>query len=190
MRIRLLIAASVLLTVGSAYSAPPTPHISPKLAESCRPVVTDAGFVTPTGKKVALSDAVEGRPTALLVIKGYWCPVCQKQLRSTDSLRAKLEAKGAAVMGLSTEDAGTNAMLMKKLGLSYPIYGEPAARLLERLGFWSPKNGHPVPGILFLDRCGDVALRYFGRWPGKGQNDLIERTLDSLLAQPARCGES
>ena len=190
MRIGRLLSVVCLLVTTAVEAAPPSPHISPKLAASCRPVVADAGFVTPQGKAVALSEAVSGRPTALLVIKGYWCPVCQKQLRSTNALRDKLEAKGATVMGLSTEDAGTNAMLMKKLGLSYPIYGEPSARLLERLGFWSPKNGHPVPGILFLDRCGDVALRYFGRWPGRGQNDLIERTLDALLAAPARCGDA
>ncbi len=190
MRIGLLLSAVCLLASTAVYAAPPSPLIPKKLAESCRPVVTDAGFVTPQGKKVALDDTVAGRPTALLVIKGYWCPVCQKQLRSTEGLHAKLEAKGAAVMGLSTEDAGTNAMLMKKLGLSYPIYGEPSARLLERLGFWSAKNGHPIPGVLFLDRCGDVALRYFGRWPGRGQNDLIERTLEALLAAPARCGDA
>jgi peroxiredoxin len=190
MRGALLISSLLMLMAPAVQAAPPSAKIPKQLAESCRPVVEDAGFVTPEGKKIALSEVVAGRPTALVIIKGYWCPVCQEQLASSTRQLAKLEAKGAAIIGLSTEDAGTNRMLMKRLRLDFPIYGEPSARLLERLGFWSKKNGHPIPGILFLDRCGDVAYRYFGRWPGRGQDALIEKTLDQLLRAPARCGDA
>ena len=163
-------------------------HAGPSaLADSCRSVVQAPGFVAPDGSKVALAGYATGRPLAVVVVKGHWCSVCLKQLRSLSRRLSEVRAAGGEVVGLSTEDAGTNAMLMKKHGLRLPILGEPSAALLERLGFWSPKMGHPIPGLVFLDRCGDVVRRRLGRRPGVSQDQLVIETLRELARAPARC---
>jgi hypothetical protein len=79
-------------------------------------------------------------------------------------------------------------MIMRTHGLKFPVLGEPSAALLERLGFWWPEMGHPMPGLIFLDRCGDVNRRVFGRRPGSSQDDIVIDILRELAKQPAACG--
>lgn len=171
------------LFLASAAMAAPS-----KLAESCAPVVRAAGFLAPDGTKVALSDYAAGRPLAVVVVKGHWCKACTDQLSSLSKKLDKVRAAGGDVVGLSTEDAGTNRMIMEKHGLGFPVLGEPSAALLERLGFWWSEMGHPMPGLVFLDRCGNVARRVFGRRPGWSQDDIIIDILLDLAKQPATCG--
>ena len=159
-----------------------------KLAESCAPVVHAPGFLAPDGTKVALADYAAGRPLAVVVIKGHWCPACTAQLRTLSKRLDEVRATGGDVIGLSTEDAGTNKMIMLKHGLRMPVLGEPSAALLERLGFWWPQMGHPTPGLVFLDRCGDVVKRVFGRRPGWSQDDIVLDVLRQLAEQPTACG--
>ncbi len=176
------ILCALLLFATGALAAPS------KLAASCAPVVHAPGFLAPDGTKVALSDYAAGRPLAVVVVKGHWCKACTDQLQSLSKRLKDLRAAGGDVIALSTEDAGTNRMIMRKHGLHFPVLGEPSAALLERLGFWWPEMGHPLPGLIFLDRCGDVSRRVFGRRPGWSQDDLVIDILRELAKQPAACG--
>jgi len=90
-------------------------------------------------------------------------------------------------VGLSSESEEVNRALMDHLGLRFDVLGEPAGRLLERLGFWTRTARHPAPGLLFLDGCGDVAHRLFGRWPGGDQTDLVLQLLRKLAERGRRC---
>lgn len=180
----LLLATLMVLTSGVAWATSP----SSKLAESCSTVVHARGFMAPDGTKVALADYAAGRPLAVVVIKGHWCPACTDQLRTLSKKLKQVRATGGDVIALSTEDAGTNEMIMRKHALRFPVLGEPSAALLERLGFWWPEMGHPTPGLIFLDRCGDVTRRVFGRRPGWSQDEIIIDVLRELAKQPATCG--
>lgn len=176
--------ASLVVTLGPvAATAGET-----TLATSCRPVVTSPGFVLPDGERTALSTLAQGRPVAVIVIKGSWCSACRDQLLSLSEMLDEIREAGGDVVGLSTEDAGTNRMIMKDLGLGFPILGEPSARLLERLGMWIRDKGHPMPGVIFLDACGDVAARQLGRRPGVSQDAMILETLRKLAQDGSRCG--
>jgi peroxiredoxin len=91
------------------------------------------------------------------------------------------------VVGLSTDDAATNQMFAKKLGLGFQVLGAPDEKVFEQLGLWMPAMGHPLPGVAFIDPCGgkDRVLR--GRRPGRDQTDLIVRTLKKMSADATRC---
>jgi peroxiredoxin len=156
--------------------------------EDCRKVIRDDGFVLPNGARTSLAEAGGGAPLAVVVVKGHWCPVCTDQLESLSNRLREIRRTGGAVVGLSTEDAGTNQMLMDRHELGFPILSEPSARLLEQLGFWMPKMGHPMPGLIFLDHCGDFAGSYRGRRPGTSQDALIVRTLRELSERSYTCG--
>jgi peroxiredoxin len=159
-------------------------------AEACRPYVGAPGFVDAKGRNVSLREVGAGRPLAVAVIKGEWCPACRTQLEAISAKAEDVRAAGGAVIGLSTEDSGTNRKLAKELGLRFDVLGEPEAKLLKQLGFWLPEDGHPLPGVLFLDACGDVATAIVGRQPGVDQTRVILETLDRLARQPTRCGKS
>jgi peroxiredoxin len=166
-----------------------TPERAPAdRSDGCREVIQDDGFVLPDGEKVSLSHMAQGTPLAVVVIKGHWCPVCTDQLKSLSRRSKEVRRTGGTVVGLSTEDAGTNRMLMEKHGLAFPMLGEPSARLLEHLGFWMPEMGHPMPGLIFLDHCGDFAGAKKGRRPGTSQDRLILETLKDLSRRDYACG--
>jgi peroxiredoxin len=145
-------------------------------------------LVRANGTTTSLKGLAVGRPTAVVVIKGEWCTVCTDQLRSLSNRIRRIRKGGGEVVGLSTEDPGTNRMLMKRLGLSFEILSDPNGRTLEALGLYLPKLGHPMPGLLFLDRCGDVVLKRPGRRPGRSQDALVEKTL-RRLATATTCAD-
>ncbi|MEC9072985.1 MAG: redoxin domain-containing protein [Myxococcota bacterium] len=168
-----------------------TPRRTPAPADrgdECRKVIRDDGLVRPDGSRTSLAETANGAPLAIVVLKGHWCSVCTDQLESLTRRSREIRRTGGKVVGLSTEDAGTNRMLMDRHELNFPILSEPSARLLEQLGFWMPKMGHPMPGLIFLDHCGDFAGSHRGRRPGKSQDELILRTLRELGDRSYSCG--
>lgn len=174
-----------LVLSGAPAAAPPASQ-----AELCRPFVGRPSFVDAAGKKVSLREAGAGRPLAVVVIKGEWCPACRTQLEAVSAKLGDIRAAGGGVVGLSTEDSGTNRKLARELNLGFEVLGEPEAKLLKQLGFWLPADGHPLPGVLFLDACGDVAGAIPGRAPGVDQSRTIVETLQRLARAPAKCGKS
>ncbi len=115
------------------------------LAESGRPVVQAKGFLAPSGARISLADVARGRPVAVVVIKDEWCPACRAQLAELSKRISEARAAGGEVVGLSIEDAGTNRELARELGPRFDVVGEPEAQLLQRLGYWLPEDGHPMP---------------------------------------------
>jgi hypothetical protein len=61
-------------------------------------------------------------------------------------------------------------------------------RLCRSTGYHSRiVRRRPLPGVLFLDACGDVAGAIPGRQPGADQTRTIVETLERLAKAPARC---
>jgi len=125
----------------------------------------------------------EGRPLAVVVIKGYWCQACVQQLQALSKRLDEVRAVGGAVVALSNEDQGTNAAFKRKLGFDFPVLGDPGGRLLERLGMWMPEMGHPLPGFVFLEPCRPHVIRRPGRIPGRLLTDAVIRTLQQLATR-------
>ncbi len=124
-----------------------------------------------------------GRPLAVVIIKGFWCSACTDQLQDLSKRLAEVRAAGGAVVGLSTDDPGTNSLFKRKLGLGFPVLGDPSGRLMERLGMWMPSMGHPLPGFIFLPPCGDNVVRIPGRRPGRLQTQAAIKMLHELASQ-------
>jgi len=185
---RWLVLLALIVVAAPVDGAPRRDSVPVDRGEDCRRVIRDDGFVLPNGARTSLSEAGNGAPLAVVVIKGHWCPVCTDQLESLSQRVREIQRTGGAVVGLSTEDAGTNQMLMDRHELNFPILAEPSARLLEQLGFWLPKMGHPMPGLIFLDHCGDFAGSHRGRRPGTSQDALVLKTLRELAERRYSCG--
>ena len=124
-----------------------------------------------------------GRPLAVVVIKGFWCSACTDQLRDLSKRLDEVRRAGGAVVGLSTEDATTNARFARDNGVDFPVLGDPTGRLMERFGMWMPTMGHPLPGLLFLPPCGDKVVRIPGRRPGLLQTGAAIEMLRRLRTE-------
>lgn len=134
----------------------------------------------PDGDRVTLDELAPGRPVALVVMKGTWCPVCQKQLKRLSHRMPDIQAADAAVFGLSTSDAETNRRLQNRLELGFPILGDADKSLHRGLEMWVERRGHAMPGVIYLDEEGNIAKVHRGRYPGQNQTDCILDTLDRI----------
>lgn len=138
-----------------------------------RPESTEPRVQLPNGEHVELAELAPGRKVAVVVMKGPWCPVCQRQLRAVSDRLHEVQDAGGAVFGLSTGDVHTNQRLVRKLGLDFPIVSDPDYRVLEKLGMWLPRREYAMPGVIFLDEHGQIESIHRGRYPGKPQGDFI-----------------
>jgi peroxiredoxin len=138
----------------------------------------------PDGDQVTLDELAPGRPVALVVMKGTWCPVCQKQLKRLSNRMPDIQAADAAVFGLSTSEAKTNRQLQNRLELGFPILGDADKSLHRGLEMWVDRRGHAMPGVIYLDEEGRIAKVHRGRYPGQNQTDCILDTLDRISDDP------
>ena len=148
---------------------PPPPMLRRVLAWGvCALVATGAVTAQAEGPATLqdLQRLAAGRPLAVVVIKGFWCSACTDQLRDLSKHLDEVRRAGGAVVGLSADDAATNARFTRENGVDFPVLGDPTGRLMERFGMWMPTMGHPLPGLLFLPPCGDKVVRIPGRRPG------------------------
>jgi peroxiredoxin Q/BCP len=53
---------------------------------------------------------------------------------------AELRAHGAAILGLSRDDADSHAQFSGKYGLNFPLLSDPDASFIKRVGAWGTKN--------------------------------------------------
>ena len=136
--------------------------------------------VFPDGDRASLSEIAPTRPTAIVVMKAPWCPVCQRQLKALSQRLDQVQEVGGAVVGLTTADAATNTQLRRKLRLDFPILGDPSKALHEKLNLWLDGQGHAMPAIIFLDEQGDVVKLHRGRYPGQRQSAYILKTLQQI----------
>lgn len=136
----------------------------------------------PDGDQVTLDELAPGRPVALVVMKGTWCPVCQKQLKRLSNRMPDIQAADGAVFGLSTSDAKANRQLQNRLELGFPILGDSDKSLHRGLEMWMAERGHAMPGVIYLDEQGNIAKVHRGRYPGQNQTDCILDTLDRIAA--------
>ncbi|MFB6372100.1 MAG: peroxiredoxin family protein [Bradymonadaceae bacterium] len=137
-------------------------------------------LVFPDGDRAALSELSPTRPTAIVVMKAPWCPVCQRQLKALSQRLNQVQHVGGSVVGLTTADAETNAELRRKLRLDFPILGDPSKSLHKKLNLWIAGQGHAMPGVIFLDDDGDIAKIHRGRYPGQKQAGYILKNLQKL----------
>ena len=142
----------------------------------------------PAGSGTVMSRISSHTPVAVIVMKGHWCEVCVDQLERMAKLHELLRSLKVEVVGLVAESGDIpdrEILNRRKIGLN--IFGA-APRALETLGFWLPKQGHPMPGIIFLDRCGRIAATYLGRRADITQERFIIQMLEHLTREKNQCG--
>ncbi len=135
------------------------------------------------GATVTLSQVLARGPVVLTFYRGGWCPFCDLQLRSYQSVLAEIRARGAELVAVSPETPDYSLSDVEKKQLTFPVlsdagnsvarqYGlvyrlsEPLQALQTAFGNPVPKfNGDdswelPMPGTFVLDRRGVVILAH------------------------------
>ena len=93
----------------------------------------DFSGVTTDGRRVALAD-YRGRTLVMYFYPMDDTPGCTKQACSLRDHQAELAAKGAAVLGVSTQDEGSHQAFTKKFGLNFPLLADTDGRVGRAYG--------------------------------------------------------
>lgn len=89
--------------------------------------------VTTDGERVALSD-YRGRKLVLYFYPKDDTPGCTKQACSLRDRNADIRAKGAAILGVSTQDAASHAAFARKFSLDFPLLADTDGRVGRAYG--------------------------------------------------------
>jgi len=88
---------------------------------------------TTEGKRVALSD-YRGRKLVLYFYPKDDTPGCTKQACSLRDAQAAIAAKGAAVLGVSTQDEASHRAFTRKFALNFPLLADTGGRVARAYG--------------------------------------------------------
>jgi len=180
-----------LLLPGSAVrqTAPAIPSASSGSANALKLSVfedphplPEIRFQDDNGHDLTLAD-FQGR-VVLLNVWATWCVPCRKEMPTLDRLQARLGGKDFAVIALSIDRKGIEAVrdFYKEVGVEkIGIYVDPSGK---------GSRGLAIPGVpttLLIDREGREVARKLGEaeWDGPEMVSLVERTLNGQPASNA-----
>jgi peroxiredoxin len=135
------------------------------------------------GVSVTLAKVLARGPAVVTFYRGGWCPFCDLQLRSYQSVLADIHARGAELIAISPQTPDFSLSDFEKKHLAFPVLSDVGNRVartyglvyklsdvLQKLqtGFGNPIpkfNGDeswelPMPGTFVLDRTGRVAVAH------------------------------
>jgi peroxiredoxin len=160
----------------SARTAP-APHVAkPQPVRQPAPEPAQRRLLNDRGEPVALSDIAPGRNVAIVVMKGTWCPVCRAEVDRLVARAHEVWGAGGFVAVLTDHAPDRNAAYAEHTAL-WPVLSDHDHDVLSEWGLYRDGMDHPIPGVVFLDRDGQVTRVLRGRYPGREQDDMIIDTL-------------
>jgi peroxiredoxin len=121
---------------------------------------TDApGFTLPDqdGNEVSLADFA-GRKLVLVFYPGDFSAVCSDQLGLYQEVLGEIEARGAAVAGISVDSTDSHRAFREKLGLTMPLLADfhPKGEVSRAFGAYSEDYGKSARALFLVDEDGVV----------------------------------
>lgn len=146
-------------------------------------------LVHPNGNHMSLAQYANGKPIAVVVMKGTWCFVCSNAIERLDAMQDRWQSFGVEIVGLNSQSPAENLQHQKNLGTSIPIFSDPEGKLLQDIGFYLPQRDYPFPGVLFFDACGKWVHTIKGRSPARPQYKAVLSILQEIKKRPHGCGQ-
>lgn len=135
------------------------------------------------GNQVSLQ-TLKGRPAVLYFYPKDDTPGCTMEAKQFRDLAAEFEEAGAAIYGISPDDAKSHCKFRDKFNLNFRLLCDAEHGLAESLGLWVEKSmyGKKYMGVqratILLDATGKVA-RY---WPKVNPDGHAAEVLEAVKA--------
>jgi thiol-disulfide isomerase/thioredoxin len=169
--------AAIFAAVGSGPLASPSPSDgAPFIALQTPRPVAPLSFTNGDDTPLTLAD-FHGR-LVLLNLWATWCVPCRKEMPALDRLQAKLGGPGFAVVPLSIDHRGRDAVarFYRQLGVkSLPIYVDKSANAIYAV------NAVGMPTTLLIDAQGRELGRVIGpaEWDGHAMLSTLARYMEA-----------
>ena len=173
-----LVAASGCATM-SADASPPVPAVT-ATGLTVGAIAPAFELATADGKSMSLDEARADGPSFVVFYRGDWCPICRKQLRGLDARRDELQARGADVIAISVDDPETNAALVDRLDLSFPVLSDAELATVRSFGVEDVPNDISKPAAFLVDADGTILFSKVGESAtDRADLDQVLRILDA-----------
>jgi peroxiredoxin len=132
------------------------------------------------GNQVSLSDFA-GRRLVLCFYPLDFSPVCSDQLSLYQEVLTDLEARGAALVGISVDSAYCHAAFREKLNLTMPLLADfnPKGRVSEAYGAWIEGAGISNRCLVLIE---DGIVKWSHAAPNPGEIPGANLIFDALAA--------
>lgn len=133
----------------------------PKLGEP----MADFTATDSDGNRFRLSEAYQEGPVVLVFYRGYFCGICQQQLRDLEANRVAIEGLGAQIVVMSTDDQGLARRTKEELGLNFTVLIDPKQEILRQFDHKERYSTLDVfnPAVYIVDESGVVVYERFGK---------------------------
>jgi peroxiredoxin Q/BCP len=141
----------------------------------------DFALPSDEGRTISLKD-LRGRKVVLYFYPKDDTPGCTKEACSFRDNLARVTSKGAVVLGVSRDGAGSHAKFRTKYDLNFPLLSDESGAVTEAYGVWKLKNlyGRESWGIerttFLIDEGGRIARI----WPKVKVDGHTEEVLAAL----------
>lgn len=132
-----------------------------------------------TGGKFRLS-SLRGKKVVLYFFPKAFTGGCTIETKQLAALSPKLGEQGVQIVGVSVDEAGTQAKFATHCGASFPIVGDPTKEISRKYGVLS-LVGLSKRATFFLDEQGVVQDVVVSLLP----NPHLTRTRERYLSSPA-----
>lgn len=157
-----------------------------------------------SGTTVSLKEALKKGPVVLTFYRGGWCPYCNAQLKSYQSVLPEFKKRGAQLIALTPETPESAAQTTQKDQIQFEIltdpsnqtgnayglvFGVPAELKKLYLGFGidleksqgNPDWQLPIPATYVIDRDGKIAWAFVDiDYRNRAEPSEILKVLDAL----------
>ena len=86
------------------------------------------------GNKVSSRELLAKGPLVLTFYRGVWCPYCNLELQALEEAVGDIKARGATLVAISPQSAGSSRLSKRQNDLSFPILTDQGGDLAEQLG--------------------------------------------------------
>lgn len=132
------------------------------------------------GKTVRLAD-FKGRRLVIYFYPKDMTPGCTTEACAFRDDYAAIQAAGAAVVGVSTDDSASHARFSAKYELPFPLLSDPDHTMIEKYGAWAEKSmyGKKYWGVTrmtyIIDEDGKVAHVFPKVKPADHSREVLEK---------------
>lgn len=147
--------------------------------------IPEITFTGTNNKKNTFSDYYKKQVLVIIFYRGYWCPVCNKQLSKFAEQSKKIEATGAKLIAITSESydnvsktkeqtgakftiiSDTDGSIRNAFDVNFKVTKEYQAMIQEKLQVSIAETNAnkqaqlPVPATFIIDRNGKIIYKHF-----------------------------
>lgn len=144
--------------------------------------------VSTKGGEVTLEQILQNGPALVVFTRSVeWCPYCQTQLKSINSIVGDLKDRGYNLYGLSYDSPDKQDRFSKNQMLQYDMLSDQPSAVIDGFGLRDPQYtegravGVPYASVFVIDKNGKiVAKSVSGDYKKRPTNEQILALIDSI----------